>query len=89
MPDDWLATLEATIAKLPNRDKTPIQTKVAIEKIKDDAIEKKLATILASYPQHKAVLGLKFKFDKQAELQPNEQKELEKFYSLLIEKKKP
>ena len=87
MPVAWLATLEATIAKLPNRDKTPIQTKVAIEKIKDDAIEKKLATILASYPQHKAVLGLKFKFDKQAELQPNEQKELEKFYTLLIEKR--
>lgn len=87
MPSAWLATLEATIAKLPTRDKTPIQNKFATVTTKDVVIEQKIAAILQKYPQHKAVLGLQFKFQKQQELSASEKKEVEKFYQLLIEKK--
>lgn len=87
MPQAWLATLEATIAKLPTRDKTPIQNKVSTVTTKDIVIEQKINAILQKYPQHKAVLVLQFKFQKQQELSITEKKEVEKFYQLLIEKK--
>jgi hypothetical protein len=87
MPVAWLATLEATIAKLPTRDKTPIQKKVDLVKPKDAVVEQKIQSILTNYPQHKAVLALQFKFEKQNELTATELKEVEKFYDLLIVKK--
>jgi hypothetical protein len=86
MPAGWLATLEATIAKLPTRDKTPVK-KEAVEYKKDEQVQKWIEQILAKYPQHKAVIALQLKFEKQNELTPNEKKEVQKFYKLLIEKK--
>lgn len=88
MPTAWLATLEATIAKLPTRDKTPVLKKASIVQEKDTAIEQKINEIQASFPQHKAVLALQFKFEKQLELTAAEKKEVEKFYDLLIVKKR-
>ncbi len=88
MPTAWLATLEATIAKLPTRDKTPIIKLANLIPKKDIEIENKLLQILEKYPQHKAVLGLQLKFEKQNELLAIEKKEVEKFYDLLIVKKR-
>jgi hypothetical protein len=83
MPSGWLATIEAMIAKLPTRDKTPIDAK-PVELVKDEATEMKLTTILAKYPQHKTVLGLQQKYQKEKKLAAIEVTELEKFYKLLI-----
>jgi hypothetical protein len=83
MPSGWLATIEAMIAKLPTRDKSPIDTKPVLL-VKDEATEIKLAEILAKYPQHKTVLNLQQKFNKEKKLAAAEMAELEKFYKLLI-----
>jgi len=83
MPTGWLATIEATIAKLPTRDKTPVQTKI-VEHIEDEKIPLQLEAILAKYPQHKTVLGLQAKYTKHKLLTASEITELEKFYKLLV-----
>ena len=43
-----------------------------------------LEAILSKYPQHKTVIGLKSKYDKQQMLTAAEIAELEKFYKLLV-----
>ncbi len=84
MPAGWLATLEATIAKLPVRDKTPLDLKPTEEKTKDGKLPMMLSAILDKYPQHKTVNGLQMKYNKQGSLTLAETIELEKFYKILI-----
>ena len=85
LPAGLLATLEATITKLPTREKknAPI---VITEVKKDEETEKKLNAILAKYPQHKAVIGLQNNFVKYDKLSSSEKLELDRIYKLLIQK---
>jgi hypothetical protein len=79
----WLATIEAMIAKLPNRDKSPILA-TSVTHVPDEKVAKQMDEILSKYPQHKAVLLLQSKFKKEHELNAAEKSSLEKFYKLLI-----
>lgn len=80
-----LATLQATINKMPVRDKTPIT-----ETKKEDNLilefDNQINEILEKYPQHKAILNFKLKRDSKIELNSNEKTELNKLYRLLIKK---
>lgn len=82
IPAGWIATLEAMIAKLPNRDKTPV-TSVAV--IAAPPKELLLAEeILARYPHHKAVKSMHTRLLQHFMLNPAEKTELNKLYKLLI-----
>jgi hypothetical protein len=85
LPAGLLATLQATITKLPTREKknTPI---VLNEVKKDEVTENMLSDILAKYPQHKAVIGLQNNFNKYDKLTSTEKLELNKIYKLLSKK---
>lgn len=83
MPPNWLATLEATILKMPVREKAAASqtaTKPATPSKEAALIEQ----ILAKYPQHKAILHLQQKLQQQQSLTPPEQTELERFARLLL-----
>ena len=84
-PAGLLATLEATISKLPTREKknAPI---VLNEVKKDEETANKLAEILAKYPQHKAVIGIQNNFIKHSKLSSTEKLELNKIYKILFKK---
>lgn len=79
----WLATIEAMIAKLPTRDKTPLTIKQS-SVVKDETSAQQLADILTKYPQHKAVLLLQSIFQKEHSLSDAEKSSLQKFYKLLV-----
>lgn len=83
IPPGWLATIEAMIAKLPTRDKSPI-TKIFEPVVENENIVQQLTAILAKYPQHKAVLLLQSKFKKEHSLNATETASLQKFYKLLV-----
>lgn len=78
-----LATLEATINKMPVKDKTPIDNTIK-ENTEKQELENKVNTILAKYPQHKAILAFKHKLENNFQLSPAEKTELNKFFKLLI-----
>lgn len=83
MPPNWLATLEATILKMPVREKaaaTPANTKQEEPSKEAQLIDQ----LLAKYPQHKAVLLLQQKLYKHHSLTPPEQTELERLARLLL-----
>ena len=83
MPPNWLATLEATILKMPVREKaaaTPANTKQEEPSKEAQLIDQ----LLAKYPQHKAVLLLQQKLHKHHSLTPPEQTELERLARLLL-----
>ena len=85
LPTGLLATLQATITKLPTREKknAPIEIK---EVKKDEETESILKEILLKYPQHKAVLGLQNNFKKHDKLNSAEKLELDKIYKILFKK---
>ena len=85
LPTGLLATLQATINKLPTREKknAPIEIK---EVKKDEETESILKEILLKYPQHKAVLGLQNNFKKHDKLNSAEKLELDKIYKILFKK---
>ncbi len=85
LPTGLLATLEATIIKLPTREKknTPI---VITEVKKDEETEKRINQILGKYPQHKAVIGFQNNFNKYDKLSSSEKLELDRIYKMLIKK---
>lgn len=64
IPNGWLATLEAIINKMPNRDKTIIETKITLTQ-NNDALFQKINLILQKYPHHKTILALKEKIEKE------------------------
>ena len=84
IPANWLATLQAKIAKMPNRFKSeiPIATKALYEK--DERVGKIIHDILQRYPQHKRVLFLQSKYNNNEALSSNEITELERFAKLLL-----
>lgn len=77
-----LATLEAIINKMPNRFKSEMpDIKPVFEK--DDSVGKLIDQILAKYPQHKRVLFLKSKYDKNETITPAETADLERLVKVL------
>ncbi len=84
IPTNWLATMEATILKMPNRFKSPIVSSATPEFAQDEHVAGLIADILAKYPAHKRVLFLQSKFKNREVLTPVEISELEKFKKLLI-----
>lgn len=85
LPIGLLATLQATLSKLPTREKkdAPI---IISEVKKDEETENILNEILLKYPQHKAVIGLQNNFKKYDKLNSTEKLELNKIYKLLFKK---
>ena len=85
MPVSWLATLEATINRMYTREKSLAVNNTPLFE-KDEAAGQKMAAILEKYPQHKRVLFLNTKHQKNEVLTPAEKVEIEKFFKLLISK---
>ena len=83
MPANWLATLEAVIAKMPNRFKSEATTHIPLYQ-KDEETGKTIAAILDKYPQHKRVLYLQAKYSNNEPLTATEMAEVEKFKKLLL-----
>lgn len=84
MPSNWLATLEATILKMPTRDKTPASVDAAPIFTKDVMVGHHIEAILAKYPQHKRVLFFQTKYNSKEGLSASELAELDKFVKLLL-----
>ncbi len=84
IPTSWLATMEATILKMPNRYKSPVVAAVPEKNTQDDEAGQTIAAILAKYPAHKRVLFLQGKFLNKEVLLPAEIAELQKFKKLLL-----
>lgn len=84
IPANWMATLQANIAKMPNRFKSeaPALAKPLYEK--DEHIGKLINNILLRYPQHKRVLFLQNKYNNNEVLSSSETAELERFAKLLL-----
>lgn len=85
LPAGLLATLQSTISKLPTRSKKQEVVVLKEEKI-DTESKQMLETILAKFPQHKAIMGLQNNFKKHEKLTPAEKLELTKIYKLMEEK---
>jgi hypothetical protein len=77
-----LATLEALIKKMPTRYKSDVSAP-ATPFEKDTAIGEMIATILEKRPQHKTVLLLKIKYDKNEVLTAAEISDLKRFVQAL------
>ena len=84
MPVAWLATLQAKIAKMPNRYKSekPGATTPLFQK--DERIGTLLQSILIKYPHHKRVLFLQNKYDNNETISASETAELERFAKILL-----
>lgn len=85
MPVNWLATLEATILKMPTRDKSPVQENKPVQLV-DENIGIMIDEILAVYPQHKRVLFFQSKYKNHEAISTIEIAELEKFRKILLKK---
>ncbi|HJV19865.1 MAG TPA: hypothetical protein VJ552_08330 [Sediminibacterium sp.] len=83
MPVNWLATLQATIQKMHTREKAPAVNNTPLFK-KDEVVGEKMAAILQKYPQHKRVLFLFSKYQKNEPISLTECAEVEKFHKLLL-----
>lgn len=83
MPPNWLATLEATILKMPVREKAAA-TPSSIKQEEPSKEAMLIDQLLAKYPLHKAVLLLQQKLQKHHSLTPPEQTELERLARLLL-----
>jgi len=87
MPENWIATLEAIVLKMPTREKSPAAVRA------DAPIDKgpwlaQIQAILALYPQHKRVLFLQQKLLQQKQLEATDAQELMRFYRLLVNESK-
>lgn len=80
-----LATLEATIIRMPDRFKSELP-EIKPLYTKDETAGPLIEAILAKYPQHKRVLFFKSKFDNNEILSATEMAELKKFSKLLDKK---
>jgi len=85
LPTNWLATLEATIHKMHTREKAPAVNNTPVFQ-QDSSIGDKIDRILQKYPQHKRIVFLNSKYQKNDLLLPAEKAEVEKFFKMLIEK---
>ncbi len=77
-----LSTLEALIKKMPTRDKSELPVNQPLM-VKDETTGKMIQAILEKYPQHKAVLFIKGKYDTNGSLAANEIAELARLSKLL------
>jgi hypothetical protein len=84
IPASWLATLQAKIAKMPNRFKQTDAIQASPLYQKDERAGSLINAILEKYPQHKRVLFLKIKYDNNETLSAAEINDLEKFSKLLL-----
>lgn len=84
IPPSWLATLEAKIAKMPNRFKQTDEIQVTPLYQKNEQVGEMISSILVKYPLHKRVLFLKTKYDNNESLNAVETAELVKFVKLLL-----
>jgi hypothetical protein len=84
IPSNWLATLEAKIARMPTRDKTPPAAVNRPVFVRDEKTGSLIAALLVKYPAHKQVLFLQSKYLNNQELTAGELAELEKFRKLLL-----
>jgi len=85
IPESRLATLEATIIRMPDRFKSDLpEMKPLYEK--DETTGLLIDSILSKYPQHKTVLYFKSKFDNNEIFSTAELSELKKFSKLLDKK---
>ena len=78
-----IATVEAIILKKPVREKSK-PTITAAPAAKDELLGKELGEILEKYPQHKRILFLKSRYDKNEALLPAETTEIKKLHKLLL-----
>ena len=77
-----LASLEALINKMPNRYKSEAPETTAPLYQKDETTGSLIKAILEKYPQHKAVLFLKSKYDNNQPLSAAELNDLKRFSKL-------
>jgi len=85
LPPGRLAALEALIKKMPTRQKSELpENKPMFQK--DPEADKLINDILEKYPQHKRVLFLQARHEKQA-LSASEIDELKRFSKLLLKNK--
>jgi hypothetical protein len=83
VPQASIATVEALILKKPVREKSkPTITSTAI--VKDEALGMLMQDILEKYPQHKRILFLKSRYDKNEPLLPGEAADVKKLHKLLL-----
>lgn len=80
-----LATLEARIKKMPTRFKSELPTNKPLYE-KEEGTGQLIDAVLAKYPQHKAVLFLKAKYDRNEVLTATELADLRRFYQLATKK---
>jgi 3-hydroxyacyl-CoA dehydrogenase len=80
-----MATLQAVILKKHAKHRSE---KPAIKPmfVKDEKAGKLIEDILEKYPQHKRVIFLKNKYDKNDIISPAEMEELQRFHKLLLKK---
>lgn len=78
-----LATLEAIIKKRPTWEKKDVATVSAVFE-KDETIQPLLTALLEKYPEHKRVLFIKSKYEKNDPISTQEKDELQKFKKLLL-----
>ena len=88
MPANWLATLQALIARMPNRFKSEVPVSATPLYQKDEQAGKLIEEILTKYPQHKRVLFLQNKYNNNETLNQIEITELERFKKILLPIKK-
>lgn len=83
LPESWIGTLEAILLKMPNRyksEKPEVHTPVFQ---KDEESGRKIAAILAKYPQHKRALFLRARLENREPLSAEEKEELNRFIRVL------
>ncbi|MEO7311290.1 MAG: hypothetical protein ABIX01_12885 [Chitinophagaceae bacterium] len=78
-----MATLEAIILQLPERQKSLPRFPTPLYK-KDAATGSLISAILYKHPQHKAALMYKNKYDNNIPLTPAELAELQRFHKVLV-----
>ena len=88
IPIGWVAAVEAIVMKMPVRDKTPIDTTINKAMVSEEKWMQLIEKILEKYPEHKRVLYLKAQWNQKKIFSGAEQQEIEKFYHLLVVKKK-
>ena len=77
-----LGTLEAVIKRMPTRYKSEAPAPSPVYE-KDESLGKLIEAILSKYPQHKAVLFLKSKYESNQPLSPSEVSELARLGKIL------
>lgn len=81
MPTGYVATLEAIILKKPTRERAKATITAALP-TKDEELGKQINEILQKYPQHKRLLFLKSKYDKNEAISTLAIEEIKKFYKM-------